>query len=55
MWPGEQSPTGGPDPRQQQPNPYQQPGYHQPPPAGQQPPAPWNAPTVASGGPSGEG
>ncbi|NEB09293.1 hypothetical protein G3I32_10495 [Streptomyces coelicoflavus] len=54
MRPGEQSPTGGPDPRQQ-PGPYQQPGYHQPPPAGQQPPAPWNAPTVTPGGPSGEG
>ncbi|MFG2325749.1 hypothetical protein [Streptomyces sp. NPDC048568] len=40
MWPGEQSPTGGPDPRQ--PNPYQQ-------------PAPWNAPTVTSGGPPGRG
>ncbi|MFA3878790.1 hypothetical protein ABS735_34980 [Streptomyces sp. MMCC 100] len=54
MWPGEQSPTGGPDPRQ--PDPYQQPGYRQPPPyAGQQPPGPWNAPTVTSGGPSGRG
>ena len=54
MWPGEQSPTGGPDPRQ--PNPYRQPGYQQPPPyAGQQPFAPWNAPTVTSGGPPGRG
>ncbi|MFL9653965.1 hypothetical protein ACJ7VE_09650 [Streptomyces sp. PB17] len=60
MWPGEQSPTGGPDPRQ--PNPYRQPGYQQQPPhpaqqqpyAGQQP-TPWNAPTVPSGGPAGRG
>ncbi|MFJ6072031.1 hypothetical protein ACIQFU_14505 [Streptomyces sp. NPDC093065] len=44
MWPGEQSSTGGPDPRQ--PNPYRQPGY-------QQQPAPWNVPTVTSGGPAG--
>ncbi|CAM5264888.1 hypothetical protein SVIOM342S_06148 [Streptomyces violaceorubidus] len=54
MWPGEQSSSGGPDPRQ--PNPYRQPGYRQQPPyAGQQQPAPWNAPTVTSGGPSGRG
>ncbi|MET9355768.1 hypothetical protein ABZY14_22710 [Streptomyces sp. NPDC006617] len=54
MWPGEQSSTGGPDPRQ--PNPYRQPGYQQQPPyAGQQQPAPWNAPTVTSGGPAGRG
>jgi hypothetical protein len=60
MWPGEQSPTGGPDP--QQPNPYQQPGYqqHQPyagqqPYAGHQSPASWNAPTVTPAGPSGPG
>ncbi len=51
MWPGEQSSTGGPDPRQ--PNPYRQPGYQQQPHPGQQQPAPWNAPTVASGGPAG--
>ncbi|WP_399882521.1 hypothetical protein ACGH7X_06535 [Streptomyces sp. BBFR51] len=51
MWPGEQSSTGGPDPRQ--PNPYQQPGYQQQPYAGQRQPAPWNAPTVTSGGPAG--
>ncbi|WP_399938229.1 hypothetical protein ACGH52_07100 [Streptomyces sp. BBFR25] len=52
MWPGEQSSTGGPDPHQ--PNPYRQPGYQQQPPyAGQPQPAPWNAPTVASGGPGG--
>ncbi|AOW85887.1 hypothetical protein ACFY1G_25535 [Streptomyces olivaceus] len=37
MWPGEQSPAGGPE----QPNPYKE------------PPAPWNAPTVASGPPVG--
>ncbi|MFJ6066605.1 hypothetical protein ACIQHU_26615 [Streptomyces tendae] len=54
MWPGEQSSTGGPDPRQ--PNPYRQPGYQQPQPyAGQHQPAPWNAPTVPSGGPAGRG
>lgn len=54
MWPGEQSSTGGPDPRQ--PNPYRQPGYQQQPPyAGQQQPAPWNAPTVTAGGPGGRG
>ncbi|MFJ6692770.1 hypothetical protein [Streptomyces sp. NPDC091294] len=54
MWPGEQSSTGGPDPRQ--PNPYRQPGYQQQPPyAGQQQPAPWNAPTVTAGGPPGRG
>ncbi|MFG3208152.1 hypothetical protein [Streptomyces tendae] len=53
MWPGEQSSTGGPDPRQ--PNPYRQPGYQQQPYAGQQQPAPWNAPTVTSGGPAGRG
>ncbi|WP_217169844.1 hypothetical protein [Streptomyces sp. AC512_CC834] len=58
MWPGEQSPTGGPDPRQ--PNPYQQPGYQQPgyqqqPYADQRQPAPWNAPTVTSSGPDGSG
>ncbi|MFJ3025417.1 hypothetical protein ACIPH4_31305 [Streptomyces tendae] len=53
MWPGEQSSTGGPDPRQ--PNPYRQPGYQQQPYAGQQQPAPWNAPTVTSGGPGGRG
>ncbi|MCV2461101.1 hypothetical protein OEB94_17610, partial [Streptomyces sp. ICN988] len=54
MRPGEQSPTGGPDPRQ--PNPYVRPGYQQPSPyTGQrQPgPAPWDAPTVTSGGPAG--
>ncbi|WP_327313445.1 hypothetical protein [Streptomyces sp. NBC_01235] len=48
MWPGEQPPTGGPNPRAQQPNPYQQPGYHQPGPYGQQPAAPWNVPTVTA-------
>ncbi|MFD7567682.1 hypothetical protein ACFV7O_31285 [Streptomyces tendae] len=54
MWPGEQSSTGGPDPRQ--PNPYRQPGYQQPQPyAGQQQRAPWNASTVTSGGPAGRG
>ncbi|CAL9386998.1 hypothetical protein [Streptomyces sp. enrichment culture] len=53
MWPGEQSSTGGPDPRQ--PNPYRQPGYQQQPYAGQQQPAPWNAPTVTAGGPPGRG
>ncbi|MGV9284701.1 hypothetical protein [Streptomyces sp. NPDC003730] len=53
MWPGEQSSAGGPDPRQ--PNPYQQPGYRQPSPYGGQQPAPWDAPTVASGGPAGPG
>lgn len=56
MRPGEQSPTGGPDPRQ--PNPYLRPGYQQPSPyTGQrQPgPAPWDAPTVTSGGPAGRG
>ncbi|MFF0587748.1 hypothetical protein ACFYWD_17415 [Streptomyces sp. NPDC003781] len=54
MWPGEQSSTGGPDPRQ--PNPYRQPGYQQQPPyAGQQQPALWNAPTVTAGGPPGRG
>ncbi|MFE1205317.1 hypothetical protein ACFW5V_26880 [Streptomyces sp. NPDC058762] len=56
MRPGEQSPTGGPDPRQ--PNPYMRPGYQQPSPyTGQrQPgPAPWDAPTVTSGGPAGRG
>ncbi|MFJ9671277.1 hypothetical protein ACIRP5_10885 [Streptomyces sp. NPDC101221] len=56
MRPGEQSPTGGPDPRQ--PNPYLRPGYQQPSPyAGQRQagPAPWDAPTVTSGGPDGRG
>ncbi|WP_328656460.1 hypothetical protein [Streptomyces sp. NBC_00334] len=54
MWPGEQSPTGGPDPRQ--PNPYRQPGYQQHQPyAGQQQPAAWQAPTVAPAGPPGRG
>ncbi|MDG9726148.1 MULTISPECIES: hypothetical protein [unclassified Streptomyces] len=54
MWPGEQSPPGGPNP--QQPNPYQQPGYQQHQPhAGQQPHAPWNAPTVTAAPPPGRG
>ncbi|WP_031033479.1 hypothetical protein [Streptomyces sp. NRRL F-5650] len=54
MWPGEQSPTGAPDPRQ--PNPYLRPGYRQPSPyAGEQQPGAWNAPTVAAGGPPGRG
>ncbi|CAL9377302.1 hypothetical protein [Streptomyces sp. enrichment culture] len=56
MRPGEQSPTGGPDPRQ--PNPYLRPGYQQPSPyAGQWQagPAPWDAPTVTSGGPDRRG
>ncbi|MFH9733388.1 hypothetical protein [Streptomyces sp. NPDC017260] len=63
MWPGEQSPTGGPGPRQ--PHPYQQPG-HQPhqshqqqqshqPHAGKQQPAPWYAPTVTAIPPPGRG
>ncbi|GAA3999294.1 hypothetical protein GCM10022384_52950 [Streptomyces marokkonensis] len=59
MWPGEQSPTGGPDPRQPgppQPNPYRQPGYQQhQPDAGRQQPAPWNAPTVTAAPPPGQG
>ncbi|MEV6838094.1 hypothetical protein AB0N17_26880 [Streptomyces sp. NPDC051133] len=53
MWPGEQSPGGGQDPRQppvgHQPNPYQQPGYHQPNPYQQ--PQPWAAPTQRTGAP----
>ncbi|MGW0818195.1 hypothetical protein ACWD00_34150 [Streptomyces viridiviolaceus] len=48
MWPGEQSPTGGPNPGQT--DPYRQPGPY----AGQQP-APWNAPTVTAPPPAGDG
>ncbi|GGR28048.1 hypothetical protein GCM10010251_50130 [Streptomyces aurantiogriseus] len=52
MWPGEQPPAGGPNPR---PDPYVQPGFHQPDPYAQQPAAPWNAPTVTAPAPGGGG
>ncbi|MFD5709449.1 hypothetical protein ACFWHW_03490 [Streptomyces pharetrae] len=71
MWPGEQPPTGGPNPRDPQGgpqgNPYRQPGYQQPtrygsraPQASAVPPAPsgpasWNAPTLPATAPGGDG
>ncbi|MFJ8192879.1 hypothetical protein ACIQ8D_24420 [Streptomyces sp. NPDC096094] len=53
MWPGEQPPAGGPDPRQ--PDPYQQPGHQQQQPYAGQQPASWNAPTVTAAPPPGGG
>ncbi|MFF9278202.1 hypothetical protein [Streptomyces griseosporeus] len=52
MWPGQQQPTGGTDPRQ--PNPYQRPGHHQADPYARQQPPPRQAPTVAAA-PAGDG
>ncbi|MFF9286347.1 hypothetical protein [Streptomyces griseosporeus] len=51
MWPGQQQPTGGTDPRQ--PNPYQRPGHHQADPYARQQPPPWQAPVAAA--PAGDG
>ncbi|MFI2412756.1 hypothetical protein [Streptomyces sp. NPDC018947] len=52
MWPGEQPPTGGQNPRRN--NPYQRPG-HRHHPSHQGGPAPWDAPTVTAGPPAGGG